>query len=164
MRVIHPFPPLVGADSRALILGSFPSERSRAEGFFYGHPQNRFWRVLAAVYGADAPQSVAEKRDFILSRRLALWDVIAECDIEGSADASIGGVVPNDIGKLMRDAPITRVFTNGGTAFRLYKKYILPDTGAAASRLPSTSSANAGWSAERMIEAWRVVASEGNQS
>lgn len=122
----HPFPAIYAPDSRILILGSFPSVKSREQMFFYGHPQNRFWRVMAALLGADVPQTVEEKRAFLLANHIALWDVIASCDIAGSSDASIRNAVPNDLTPILETASIRQIFTNGGTAHRLYRKYIYP--------------------------------------
>lgn len=154
---LHPIPPVWDAACRVLILGSFPSVRSRESGFFYGHPRNRFWRVLAAVYGAPEPVSVGEKTAFLLSRHIALWDVIASCDITGSADGSIRNVTPNDLAPLFSGAPIRHIFTNGSAASSLYRKYMVPAGAAPAEPLPSTSPANAAWSFARLCEAWAVV-------
>ena len=153
----HPIPPVWDARSRILILGSFPSVRSREAGFFYGHPQNRFWRVLAAVLDCPVPGTTAEKRELLLGHGVALWDVIARCAIRGSSDASIGRAEPNDLRAILAGADIRRIFCNGGTAFALYEKHLLPATGRAAVRLPSTSPANAAWSLEQLIEAWSVI-------
>lgn len=153
----HPFPALYAPDSRILILGSFPSVKSREQQFFYGHPQNRFWRVLSALLGADTPETVEEKRTFLLASRIALWDVIASCDIAGSSDASIRNAVPNDLTPILKAAPIRQIFTNGTTAHRLYRKYIYPHTGRADIVLPSTSPANAARSPEDLIIAWQPV-------
>lgn len=153
----HPIEPVYDANSRVLILGSFPSVKSREAMFFYGHPQNRFWRVLAAVFERDVPQTVADKRRFLLDAGVAVWDVIASCDIVGSADSSIKNVVPNDLARILDNAPIERIFVNGKTAQRYYDKYIRDVTGRPAVCLPSTSPANAAWSVERLTEAWRIV-------
>ena len=153
----HPFPAVYAPDSRILILGSFPSVKSREQRFFYGHPQNRFWRVLAALLGTDVPQSVEEKRAFLLAHRIALWDVIASCEIAGSSDASIRNAVPNDLSPILETASIWQVFTNGGTAHRLYRKYIYPLTGREDIVLPSTSPANAARSLDALVDAWEIV-------
>ncbi|MBD8959811.1 MAG: DNA-deoxyinosine glycosylase [Clostridiales bacterium] len=157
MRQIHPIPPVYDAHSTVLILGSFPSVKSRETGFFYGHAQNRFWRVTAAVFGCPVPATIPEKRAFLLGNRIALWDVLAACDIDGSADASIRDVCPNDLAPILAAAPITRIFTNGAAADALYTHWQLPIVGIPAVRLPSTSPANAAWSLERLIDAWRVI-------
>ena len=153
----HLIAPVYDGRSRILILGSFPSARSRETGFFYGHPQNRFWKLLAFLYGQNVPVSIAEKRAFLLSNRLALWDVIASCEIQGSSDASISSVTANDLSPLLNAAPIEKIFTNGKTADALYKKYILPRTQRQTVCLPSTSPANAAWTFDRLCSAWRVI-------
>lgn len=153
----HPIAPIFDAHSRILILGSFPSVRSRESGFFYGHPQNRFWRVLAALFEEEQPITIDEKKQFLFKNGVALWDVIASCRIVGSADSSIRDAVPNDLTSLLSKAPITRIFANGGTATALYRRYLLPKTAINCLPLPSTSPANAAFSAEKLIEAWRVI-------
>lgn len=157
VQTVHPIPPLFDAASEILILGSFPSVRSRETGFFYGHPQNRFWRVTAAVTGSPVPQTIEEKRQFLLGQHIALWDVIASCEITGSSDSSIRNVIPNDLSVIFSAAPIRRVFLNGGTAAKYYQKYQLSRTGFDAVQLPSTSPANAAWSMERLCTAWKVI-------
>ena len=154
----HPIPPVYDENSRVLILGSFPSVKSREQGFFYGHPQNRFWRVLAAVYRDEVPLTVPDRRAFLLRHGVALWDVLAACEIRGSADATIRAAAPNDLGPILAGAPIRAVFANGQTAGKLYRTYLEPLTGRPALVLPSTSPANAAWTLERLIEAWEVVA------
>ena len=154
----HTIEPFFPRGAHTLVLGSFPSVRSRESGFYYGHPQNRFWRVLAGVFDCAAPQSIEEKKELLRSHGIALWDVIAECDITGSSDSSIRAVVPNDIATRLERSDIARIFTNGETADKLYRKYILPLCGREARRLPSTSPANAAWSLERLMSAWHVVA------
>lgn len=153
-RVEHPFPPVVDANCRVLILGSFPSVRSREDGFFYGHPQNRFWPLLAAVYDEDTPASIPEKKAFLLQHHIALWDVIASCEIAGSADATVKDAVPVEIACVMNAAPIERVICNGALAGKLYKRCLQPITGIEADVLPSTSPANAAWTLEKLIQAW----------
>ena len=155
--IIHTIPPLYGKDSRILILGSFPSVKSRESGFFYGHPRNRFWTVLSSVFGEDVPRTIEEKKEFLLRNRVALWDVIASCDIEGSSDASIRNAVPNDLGIILDSADIREIYANGKTAFSLYTKYILPVTGRPAVCLPSTSPANASWTEEKLTEEWKRI-------
>ena len=153
----HPFPPLYSPDSHTLILGSFPSVRSREAMFFYGHPQNRFWRVLAALFEEDVPQTVNEKKALVLSHRLALWDSIASCEITGSSDASIRNAQPTDLSVIVSNSAVTRIFCNGAQSYRVYCKYQLPRTGIEAVKLPSTSPANAACSFEKLVEAWRVI-------
>jgi len=154
---LHPFPPLFNAESDKLILGSFPSVKSRENLFFYGHPQNRFWKVIAALFDADIPTTVDEKKSLILSNRLALWDVIAECEIVGSSDASIRHVRANDLTVILAHSQVSQIFVNGKTAEKLYIRYIEPQTHIQATVLPSTSPANAAWSLERLVETWRSV-------
>lgn len=155
--VTHPIPPLFDASSRILILGSFPSVKSREGLFFYHHPQNRFWKVLAEVLEEPVPGSIEEKKIFLLKHRIALWDVIASCTIEGSSDSTIKNVVPNDLSGILSAADISRIFCNGGASFQYYKKYQESRTGRAAVRLPSTSPANAAWSLDRLIREWAVI-------
>ncbi len=161
-RIRHPFGPLFNENSRVLILGSFPSVKSREQQFFYGHPQNRFWKVIAALYRRDPPATIAEKKDLILSNGLALWDSIASCVITGSSDASIKEVRANDLGVILNHAPIRRICCNGKTSWQQYEKLIRPATGREALCLPSTSPANAQWSLERLVEAWSVILEETN--
>ena len=153
----HPIPPVYDENSRVLILGSFPSVKSREQGFFYGHPQHRFWRVTAAVFGDETPVTVPERRAFLLRHGVALWDVIAACEITGSADASIRNPEINDLRPILEAAPIRAIFVNGQTAAKLYRRYAEPLTGRPAYPLPSTSPANASWSLERLIDAWRAI-------
>ena len=156
-RIDHPIAPIYNENSRILILGSFPSVRSRQEGFFYGHKQNRFWKVTASVFETETPLTVEDKKAFLLSNGIALWDVIASCDIVGSSDSSIKNVTPNDISHILKASSINRIFTNGATAGRLYDKYVFPITGIHALCLPSTSPANAAWNIERLTEAWKII-------
>ncbi len=153
----HNIPPVFDKDSRILILGSFPSVKSREAEFFYGHPQNRFWKVTAAVFGCTVPQTVPEKREFLLKNHIAVWDVIARCDIENSADSTIRNAVPNDLGIILGKADIKEIFVNGRTAEKYYNKYILPLTGRPAVCLPSTSPANAAKSLDDLIESWKII-------
>lgn len=155
--IVHPISPLYDKNSKILILGSFPSQKSREQMFFYGHPQNRFWKVLAAIFESEAPKTVEEKRKFILTNRLALWDVIASCDIVGSSDSSIKNVVPNDLSKILSVANIKQIFVNGKTAEKYYNKYIAKQIEQEAICLPSTSPANAAWSFERLVNAWKII-------
>ncbi len=154
---IHPIPPVFNEYSRILILGSFPSVKSRELGFFYGHPQNRFWRTLAQVFDAELPIAVEEKRQFLLSHGIALWDVIASCEITGSSDASIKNAGPNDLSCILQTGKIERIYTNGATAHRLYCKYQQSLTGKEAICLPSTSPANAAWTQAKLNEAWSII-------
>lgn len=153
----HGIAPVFDEKSRILILGSFPSVASRAEGFFYGHPRNRFWRVLSAVFGEEVPSTVEEKKALLLKNGVALFDVLAECEIEGSSDSSITGAIPNDLSPILSSGNIERIFVNGKTAERLYNKYLKQKTGLSAVVLPSTSPANAAWSEERLLAAWQEI-------
>ncbi|MBO4406403.1 MAG: DNA-deoxyinosine glycosylase [Clostridia bacterium] len=157
MRIEHPIPPLYDENSRVLILGSFPSAASREARFFYGHPQNRFWRVLAALYGEDAPGSVGEKRAFLLGHGIALWDVIASCEIRGSADSSVRDARPNDLSPILRGSRVERIFANGRLSYTLYTRFQEKETGVPAVYLPSTSPANAAFGLEKLVEAWKVI-------
>ena len=154
----HPFGPLFNENSHVLILGSFPSVKSREQNFFYGHPQNRFWRVIAAVFDKPVPQNIEEKKQLILTNGLALWDSIASCEIIGSSDASIRNARANDIDIILGNSSIERIYCNGRKSHELYCRYIEAQTGREAICLPSTSPANAQWSLERLIEAWSVIA------
>ena len=155
--IIHPIPPFYDKDSEILILGSFPSVKSREQMFFYGHPQNRFWRVIAQVFKDEVPVTVPDKKAFLTKHHIALWDVIASCDIKGSSDASITNVIPNDLSRILDSADIRGIFVNGKTAEKYYKKYAEKMTGRKAVCLPSTSPANAAWSMEKLVEAWSEV-------
>ena len=153
-QVIHPFPPLFDQDSKILILGSFPSVKSREQMFFYGHPQNRFWKVMAAVFGETVPVTIEEKKSLLSKHHIALWDVIASCEIEGSSDASISHVQPNDLSSILSEADIKKIIVNGRTAEKYYRKYIEPRIDREAICLPSTSPANAAWTLDRLTAAW----------
>ena len=153
----HPFGPLFNENSRVLILGSFPSVKSREQNFFYGHPQNRFWKVIAAVFDRPVPQNIEEKKQLILTSRLALWDSIASCEITGSSDSSIRNVRANDISIILDNCNIERIYCNGRKSYELYRKYIEPETGREAVCLPSTSPANAQWTLEKLVEAWSGI-------
>lgn len=152
--ITHSFAPVFDENSRILILGSLPSVKSREEGFYYGHPRNRFWKVLAEITGEELPKGIEEKKALLWKHGIAIWDVIASCDIIGSSDSSIRNVEPVDIKRMMGYCRIERIFANGRTAGKLYRKYLQPVTGLAAVELPSTSPANAAWSLERLAKEW----------
>ena len=156
-RILHPFGPLFGPESRILILGSFPSVKSREQNFFYGHPQNRFWKVIAALFDRPVPATIPEKKELILRHGLALWDSIASCVITGSSDASIRDVRANDLRIILDSCPIERIYCNGRKSHEMYNRYILPALGREAVCLPSTSPANAQWSLEKLTAAWAVL-------
>ena len=155
--MLHPIDPVFDKDSRVLILGSFPSVKSREEGFFYGHPQNRFWKVTAHVFGEEVPQTIEDKKAFLLRNHIALWDVIGSCDIEGSSDASIRNVEVNDISQILKTADIKAVFLNGRKAYGLYQKYMFPQVDREGICLPSTSPANAVWSVDKLVSDWKQI-------
>lgn len=155
--VTHTFEPIYNVDSKILILGTFPSVKSREQNFYYGHPQNRFWRLLAKLMEEEIPQNIPQKKEFLLKNRIAVWDVIYRCQIAGSSDSSIKDVVPNDIPGLLQKTGITDIFANGGKAHSLYEKYAFPNTGIPAVKLPSTSPANAAFSIERLAGEWEIV-------
>jgi len=155
--IVHPFGPLYDGRSEILILGSLPSVKSREQSFFYGHPRNRFWPLLAALFGEPAPATVAEKRGLALRHHVALWDTIYACDILGSSDSSIRNAVPTDLRPILAAAPIRRIFCNGGASGLYYAKYQEKTLGRPALTLPSTSPANAAWTMEKLLDAWRVI-------
>ena len=156
-RILHPIPPTWNGESEILILGSFPSVKSREMAYFYGHPQNRFWKVMSVLFEEEIPGIAEGRRAFLLRHRIAAWDVIAACRITGSADSSIRDAEVNDLRPILEGAPIRKIFTNGKTADRLYRRYTIPVTGISAVCLPSTSPANAAWSLDRLAEAWAVI-------
>lgn len=163
-RVVHTIEPVFDERSRVLVLGTMPSPKSREIGFYYGHPQNRFWRVLAALFDEPVPTTNEERTALLLAHRIALWDVLASCTIKGASDASIADAVPNDLSRITEAAPIQRVFCTGATAARLYRKHCEAATGIPATQLPSTSPANAAWSLDRLIEAYRPLAEAAGES
>ena len=155
--VEHTFEPVYDKNSKILILGTFPSVKSRENQFFYGHPQNRFWKVIAQVTGEEVPKIIEEKKALLLRNRIAIWDVIHSCKIIGSSDSSIQDVVVNDFSNILKNANIENIYANGGKAYELYRKYAFEKTGREIIKLPSTSPANAGWSMERLCEAWKQI-------
>lgn len=155
--VIHELDPVFDENSKILILGTFPSVKSREQKFFYGHPQNRFWKVLASVLEIEVPVTIDEKKRFLLKNNIAVWDVIESCQITGSSDSSIKDVVPADISKIMNASQIEHIFANGGTAKKLYEKYQHKVLGVEIEGLPSTSPANAAYSLERLVSKWSVL-------
>ena len=160
LHLVHTHAPVWDKDSEILILGTFPSVQSRETGFYYGHPQNRFWRVMTAILHEQMPVTTEEKKQILLAHHIALWDVIAECDIVGSSDSSIKNVLPNNVNQILQYTKVRKIFVNGATSERLYIRYLLPITHKTAIRLPSTSPANAAWTFERLCEAWNIVADE----
>lgn len=156
-RIVHPIPPLFDKDCTKLILGSFPSVKSREAQFFYGHPQNRFWKLLAELFSEEVPQTAEEKSALALRHHIAMWDTIHSCTITGSSDSSIKDVVPNDLSVIIDNSRVTQIFANGTASYKLYQKYIYPVTGIQAVKLPSTSPANAAFSLERLKKSWFVI-------
>ncbi len=161
MRVTHTFEPVYDGNSEILVLGTFPSVKSRESAFYYGHPQNRFWKVLAGLTGEEVPGSIAEKKTLLLKHRIAIWDVIRSCDIEGSSDSSIRSVEANDIAGLLRVSRIREIYGNGDKACQLYNRFCREQTGKEIHRLPSTSPANAAFSLGRLLECWSVILDAG---
>lgn len=157
MRLEHEFPPIYDKDSRILILGSFPSVKSREQQFYYGHPQNRFWKLIAKIFEEEMPETIEEKRALLFAHGIALWDVIESCEITGSSDSSIRNAKVNDLNKILAHSRIEQIFVNGGTAYALFEKYQKPNIRREAIKLPSTSPANAAWNFERLYEAWEVI-------
>ncbi len=155
--VLHELPPVFDAHSRVLILGTIPSPKSREQGFYYGHPQNRFWRTLAAVFDEETPATVEERRTFALRHHVALWDVLASCTIRGAEDASIRDVAANDMNVILSKAKIRAVFTTGAKATQLYRKYCEPACGVPCIGLPSTSPANCRMKYEELLEQYRRI-------
>ena len=153
----HGIEPVYNEQSKILILGSFPSVKSRESHFFYGHPQNRFWRVLADVLESELPITIEQKTEFLLKHHIAVWDVIASCEIKGSSDSSIKNVIPNDIDRILSISPIVQIYTNGNASAGLYDKYCLKLTEKPAIKLPSTSPANAAFTLERLLESWSCI-------
>lgn len=154
--ITHPIKPVYDNNSKILILGSFPSVKSREEGFFYGHKQNRFWTILSNIFDVDKPISIDDKKLLLINKNIAVWDVIKSCDIVGSSDSSIKNVVPNDINYIINNSNISTVFVNGKTAEKLYIKHVQPITNIKAICLPSTSPANAAWKTDKLAEHWKA--------
>lgn len=155
--ITHSFEPVYDARSQILILGTLPSVKSRENNFYYGHKQNRFWKLLAYLLEEPVPGTIDEKQNMLLAHHIAIWDVIQSCDIKGSSDSSIKNVEPTDIRRILAEADIRHIFTNGNKAGQLYQKYQLPLAGMEAVTLPSTSPANAAWTFEKLCERWKVI-------
>ncbi len=153
----HSLSPIFDTHSTTLILGSFPSVASRKAGFYYHHPQNRFWKVIATLTQESIPKTIEEKKNLVLRHHIALWDVIEECSIKGSSDASIQDVKASDIRILLQQSSIERIFANGKTAGKLYEKWCEPFTCKSITILPSTSPANAAYDMQRLLTLWSVI-------
>ena len=158
--ISHTFEPIYNEDSRILILGSFPSVKSRENNFYYGHPQNRFWKVISRIVGETEPANIEEKKKQLLDNHIAIWDVIASCSIQGSSDSSIKDVVVNDFRDILQNSSIHKIYVNGNKAYELYHRYAEEQTGMKAVKLPSTSPANAAWSVDKLCEAWKQILSD----
>ena len=154
---VHNIEPVYDKNSKILILGSFPSVKSREMCFFYGHPQNRFWKITSAIFNEETPETIKDKKAFLLRNNIAVWDVIESCDITGSADSSIRNIKVNDINKILKKSKIEKIFVNGKTAEKLYKKYLEEKTGIKAIVLPSSSPANAAYSLDKLIKEWAII-------
>lgn len=153
----HNIDPVYNQDSTILILGSFPSVKSREGEFFYHHPQNRFWKILVKLYSSSSLETIQDKKDFLINHHIALWDVIQSCEIKGSSDSSIDQVIPNDISFILKNSAIQKIYTNGKKAHQLYQKYCFPITHIDDICLPSTSPANAQYSLEKLLKEWAVI-------
>lgn len=155
--ITHIFGPVWDKSSKVLILGTFPSVKSRENNFYYGHPQNRFWKVIAALIGCSIPVTTEDKKKLLISNNIAVWDVIASCTIKGSSDSSIKDVVTNDIMPVLNGSRIHKLYANGAKAYELYMKYSYPYTKREIIKLPSTSPANAIYTLDRLIESWSII-------
>ena len=153
----HPFEPIYNINSKIIILGTMPSVASRKDNFYYGHPQNRFWRILAALTGSFVPKTTYEKKKLLLDKGIALWDVLKSCEIDMSKDSSITNPEPNNFDSLFKDCNIRAVFTNGKKAEELYRKLCFKKTNVRSINLPSTSPANASYSFERLLKHWSII-------
>jgi len=158
-RINHEIEPVYDQYSKVLILGTFPSVKSREGRFFYNHPQNRFWKVIAGLTESDVPETIEDKKKLLLDHHIAVWDVIKSCEIKGSSDSSIKNVVVNDLNIILGNAPIRGIFANGAKAYQLYDKYCYGQTGMEAVKLPSTSPANAVFRMNQLMEAWAAIIS-----
>ena len=158
--IIHTIPPVYDRRSRVLLLGTMPSPKSREAGFFYGHPQNRMWPVLARLFGEETPTDTESRRRFLLLHQIAMWDVLSSCSIRGADDSSIRDPVPNDLRPILEQSPIAAIFCTGKKSFSLYNRYIRPVTGREAFCLPSTSPANCrNQNLETLTDAYRALLS-----
>ena len=155
--IVHPFGPLYDENSRILILGSLPSVKSREQQFFYGHPQNRYWPLIARIFQKPLPQTIEEKKQLALTHHIAMWDTIYSCEIKGSSDSSIRNVVPTDLKIILEHSQVSHIFCNGRTSGNYFHKYQEKVLGLPAQVLPSTSPANAAWQMDRLLEEWQVI-------
>lgn len=155
--IVHPLKPYYNEDSKILILGSFPSVKTREYGFFYGHPQNRFWPLMEKIFSVELSRDIEERKEFLKDKKIGVFDSIYQCDIIGSSDASIKNVIPSDLKDMVENSKIERVFCNGGTSFKYYKKYHEKDLGIEAIKLPSTSPANARYRLDDLYKKWKII-------
>lgn len=155
--VKHGFPPYYDSNSKILILGTMPSIKSREIGFYYCHPQNRFWCVLAYLYHEEIPSTIKDKKILLKKYHIALWDVLASCTIEGSSDQSIRNPICNDLSIILNHSSIKKIYTTGQKAYDLYQKYCYPKTKIEAILLPSTSPANAAYSFDKLVNAYAQI-------
>ncbi len=155
--IVHPFGPLYDERSKILILGSLPSVKSREQNFFYGHPQNRYWPLMASLLGEPAPKTLAEKKALVLAHGVAMWDSVYSCDIKGSGDQSIKNAVPTDLRPVLEGSMIRAVFCNGAASYKYYCRFQEKELGIKAVQLPSTSPANAAWSMEKLRDEWKII-------
>jgi len=155
MRQIHTLEPVFDENSRILILGTFPSVKSREAAFYYAHPQNRFWKVMAKLLDVSLPDTIEDKKSMLLGHGIAIWDVIQSCDITGSSDASILNVIPNDLSKILKASKVKRIFANGHKAYELYHRYCIQTIGMEITALPSTSPANARVTLDELSDIWK---------
>ncbi len=153
----HPFDPVFDKNSEILILGTFPSEKSREYGFFYGHPQNRFWKIIALLTKSNIPQTIYEKKQILLKNRIAVWDTIQSCDIKGSSDVLITNIIPNDLSKILKYTDIKQIYANGPKAYQIYMKFYYQNTEKNIVKLPSTSPANASYNLQKLYDMWKVI-------
>lgn len=156
--MLHPFSPVFDSYSSILILGTFPSVKSREYGFFYGHPQNRFWKLMTVLTKSlEIPKSIDEKKELLIKNKIAIWDAIYSCDIEGSKDVSIKNVIPNDLSIILESADIKQIYANGRVAYEIYMKYCYHNIKRKIIKLPSSSPANASYNFEKLKSVWEQI-------
>lgn len=156
-RIVHPLEPLYDKNSKIIVLGSFPSVKTREYGFFYGHPQNRFWKIMEVLFDCDLDKSIDERKNFMLEHNIAMWDTIYACDIVGSSDASIKNVVPTPLSDIVENSNIEAAFCNGATSYKYFKKYHEENLHIKSFKLPSTSPANARYSLDDLVSEWKIL-------
>lgn len=154
---MHPLKPLYDKNSKILILGSFPSIKTREYGFFYGHKQNRFWKILSGIFDEEIADTIEDKRAFLIKHNIAVWDSIYSCDIIGSSDSTIKNVVPTDLKPIIKGSRVDRIFCNGATSYKYFHQFSEKDLGIKGVKLPSSSPANAAYSINRLIDEWKII-------